>query len=309
MPKISVIIPVYNGAAYIADAIDSLLHQTMDDFEMIIVDDGSNDTTRSIIEQYREKHQNKIVYDYQEHSGVSKARNTGFRHAKGKYIAFLDSDDILFEEALSLRSRVLDTMTEVGVVFSDYIMDTDLKPVLSTRGFLEFFDTAVKKVEDRVYIFDPQYYYKFHSFSPFAICTNAIMLRSSVMRKFREDVSIAEDHDLWWYLVKRNTVAYVDFPLSCYRRSLSTLTRNEEMYYFDTIKVLKEMYQNEEDATTKRFIKIKIADKFFWLSCFYAKNRRRFLSIAYALKSILYTFNIKAIFLIIKQLLLLPINK
>ena len=90
MPEISVIIPTFNYGKYIERAIDSILTQTYQDFEIIVVDDGSTDNTKEII---RSKKSDKIRYFYQENKGAPAARNKGIVESKGKYIAFLDADD------------------------------------------------------------------------------------------------------------------------------------------------------------------------------------------------------------------------
>lgn len=92
MAKVSVIVPVYNVEAYIKKCLDSLVNQTLKDIEIIIVDDGSTDKSASIIKEYEQKHSN-IKYYKKENGGLSDARNYGLQYARGKYVAFLDSDD------------------------------------------------------------------------------------------------------------------------------------------------------------------------------------------------------------------------
>ena len=93
MPKVSVIVPVYNVEKYIGKCLDSLVSQTLQDIEIIIVNDGSKDESERIIEQYRSKYADKITYVKKENGGLSDARNYGMKYATGDYIAFLDSDD------------------------------------------------------------------------------------------------------------------------------------------------------------------------------------------------------------------------
>ncbi len=97
MPNVSVIIPTYNRALYVTKAIDSVLAQTYKDYEIIVVDDGSTDNTKNVLEPYL----GRINYMYQENAGVSAARNTGIKSAKGQWIAFLDSDDEWLPEKLA----------------------------------------------------------------------------------------------------------------------------------------------------------------------------------------------------------------
>lgn len=98
MPKVSIIIPTYNSAKYIHDAIESVLNQTYQDFEIIVMDDGSIDNTKKVLRSYIES--KKIRYFYQKNKGPSAARNKGIREAKGEYIAFLGADDIWHKKKL-----------------------------------------------------------------------------------------------------------------------------------------------------------------------------------------------------------------
>lgn len=97
---ISIIIPVYNSEATIERAIESVLNQSYKNYEIIIIDDGSNDDTKVKIEKFLKENRN-IRYFYKKNEGVSKARNDGIRKSNGKYITFLDSDDIYCENYLS----------------------------------------------------------------------------------------------------------------------------------------------------------------------------------------------------------------
>ena len=92
MPKVSVIVPVYNVEEYLERCLDSLVNQTLKDIEIIIVNDGSTDGSKEIIQKYLNKYKN-IVYLEKENGGLSSARNYGIPYAKGEYIGFVDSDD------------------------------------------------------------------------------------------------------------------------------------------------------------------------------------------------------------------------
>ncbi len=96
MPTISVIIPTYNGARYIRQAIDSVLAQSYSDYEIIVVDDGSTDNTAEILWPYGDR----ITYLYQSNQKLPTARNNGITASKGKYLAFLDSDDLFLPDKL-----------------------------------------------------------------------------------------------------------------------------------------------------------------------------------------------------------------
>ena len=102
-PKVSVIIPVYNSSEYIRHCLDSLLSQTLEDIEILCVDDGSTDDSLSILEEYSRKDERVRVLT-QENAGAGAARNHGLREARGKYLSFLDSDDY-FEPDMLEKAR------------------------------------------------------------------------------------------------------------------------------------------------------------------------------------------------------------
>lgn len=127
IPKVSVIIPTYNRAHFIAQAVESVLMQTYQDFELIIIDDGSTDNTKEVLESYRDR----LHYFYQENQGRSVARNRGIELAKGEYIAFLDSDDLWLPNKLSRQVPILETSDLDIVLVHGYkqVVDTHLSPV------------------------------------------------------------------------------------------------------------------------------------------------------------------------------------
>ena len=116
IPRVSVIIPVYNNAQYLPQAIASVLAQTYTDYEIIVIDDGSTDNIAEAIAPYL----NQIRYVKQSNQGVSKARNRGLNLARGKLIAFLDADDIFLPQKLAYQVRIFDDQPEVGIVNSGF---------------------------------------------------------------------------------------------------------------------------------------------------------------------------------------------
>jgi len=120
--KISVIMAVYNGGEYLADAVESILNQTYMDFEFIIVNDGSTDYTREILERYNDK-RIKVI-NCEVNGGVAKARNIGIRHASGQYIAVMDADDISLPERLSKQLPFMERNPDIAVLGTAcYVID------------------------------------------------------------------------------------------------------------------------------------------------------------------------------------------
>ena len=114
-PRVSVIIPTYNRAKFLLDAIESVLNQTYPNVEIIVIDDGSTDNTKEVLKPF----DGKIRYLSSNHSGVAHARNLGMRAASGKYIAFLDSDDMYLPYKLSLQVDFIEKHPAIGMVCSD----------------------------------------------------------------------------------------------------------------------------------------------------------------------------------------------
>lgn len=101
MPKISIIVPIYNKKKYLRECIDSILSQSFNDFELILIDDGSKDSSWTIIQEYA-VHDNRIVPFRQANAGVSAARNAGLDRAQGKWICFVDADDYLPKDGIQI---------------------------------------------------------------------------------------------------------------------------------------------------------------------------------------------------------------
>ena len=132
---ISVIIPVYNRARYIKECLESALSQTCKDFEIILVDDGSTDNLKEVIEPYM----SKIRYIYKENGGAASARNAGLRNAGGEYIAWLDSDDKWLPFKLELQVKILEKLPNAGFIYSDFSCFSDKKGKISDSYLREYF--------------------------------------------------------------------------------------------------------------------------------------------------------------------------
>ena len=104
-PKVSVIIPVYNSEKYIEKCINSVLEQDYQEFELILINDGSKDGSLKILERYKEKYKEKIVLVNQENCGVSKTRNKAIQMANGKYIMFIDNDDFIDKDYVKVKQE------------------------------------------------------------------------------------------------------------------------------------------------------------------------------------------------------------
>ena len=128
---ISVIIPAYNHAKYLSEAIQSVLNQTYQNFEILIVDDGSTDNTRQVVQNYTDQ---RIKYIYQENRGLAASRNAGLRVTQGEYVAFLDADDIFLPHKLEVQLDWFEAHPSCGMVFSGfYFMNDRGEPIKPFR--------------------------------------------------------------------------------------------------------------------------------------------------------------------------------
>ena len=136
MPEISVIVPLYNAIKYLQEAIDSVLSQTFQDFEIIVIDDCSTDGSWELAQRFYGEHEKVSLYRHERNMTAGGARNTGLEHAQGKYIAFLDSDDLYMPEALATMHRAAEQYS-AEVVHSPgcLIPQGDQEQVSTTDGF------------------------------------------------------------------------------------------------------------------------------------------------------------------------------
>ncbi len=133
MPEVTVVLPTFNRADMILDAIRSVQAQTFQDWEIVVVDDGSTDNTREIIQALADP---RIRYVYQENKGLPGARNTGIRNARAELIAFLDSDDAFLPEKLSWQVNMMKTQSDLGLVAGDvFFTDAHLTPLFEARAW------------------------------------------------------------------------------------------------------------------------------------------------------------------------------
>ncbi|MDJ0518784.1 MAG: glycosyltransferase, partial [Trichodesmium sp. MO_231.B1] len=116
VPRVSVIIATYNNGHYILEAIASIFNQTYRSYEIIVIDDGSTDNTRQVLEPYLDK----LRYVYQENKGVSHARNLGLEMARGEFISFLDADDFFLRDKLAKQVAIFDARPSLGIVHSGW---------------------------------------------------------------------------------------------------------------------------------------------------------------------------------------------
>lgn len=190
--SVAVIIPCYNRAALLARAVDSVLAQTTPPDEIIVVDDGSTDTTASLI---RTRYGAKVQYIHQVNTGVSAARNNGIRAAHADWLTFLDSDDEWLPEKLDQQWRVIQSEPHCWIVHGDEIWIRDGHRV----------NPMAKHAKCGGMIYQ-------HCLPLCAISPSAVMIHREVFTAiglFDESLPVCEDYDLWLRITARYPVHYI----------------------------------------------------------------------------------------------------
>ena len=211
MPRISCLMPVYNCERYVGEAINSVLSQTLQDFELIVVDDGSTDGTREVIDAYQ-KRDSRIVVFPQPNGGIVSALNAGLRECKGDYVARMDGDDICLPNRFALQARYLDQNPHCVCVGGSYI-------AIDEKG-----------VKYDIFRYSRN---RFTSFDVFPVrvaltCHPLAMLRKEtleVLGGYRKTFPHAEDLDLFLRIADFGRVDNPDEVLLYYRSHPGNLSR------------------------------------------------------------------------------------
>lgn len=230
LPKVSVIVPVYNVEDYLNECIDSLINQTLDDIEIICVDDGSTDSSAEILRGYEDERIKIITH---ENGGLSVARNTGLEHVSGEYIYFIDSDDILCENALEIMYNTSQEKSLDMLIFKLINFDDDTKEKFSSPYYdMEFLkesvgDDVFSHSDVAEYIFD------------IAVTIQSKFFRKDLIGDLRFiEGYIFEDNPFFietFFKAKR--VYFLDEYLYLKRSRLESITSTHNDKFFDIIPI------------------------------------------------------------------------
>lgn len=213
---VSVIIPTYNRAHLVGRAIQSVLNQTYQDFELIIVDDGSTDNTDDIIKEFQKKDKRIKYIRHEKNKGGSAARNSGIKVSRGEYIAFLDSDDEWFIEKLKRQMKFFKNASpEVSVVYTGFIYKDELGG-----------NTCKQYIpKKRCYIYED------------ILAENCVGTTSTVLIKrkcfekveiFDENLPSCQDWEMWIRIAKEYQFDFIEDPLVTYHIHKSRISTDLE---------------------------------------------------------------------------------
>ncbi|TWJ19371.1 glycosyltransferase family 2 protein [Geobacter argillaceus] len=210
-PLVSVIIPTYNRAALLQEALQSIVGQTFADYEVLIVDDGSTDSTREVAARFPA---DRFIYMHQEHQGRSAARNRALAATRGRYVAFLDSDDLFTADKLERQVEILEAHPDYGMVYTAArVIDEQGRELFSPYATNS--GTPYYRATESGFIYDRIAYYL-----PLTILLPTVMVRSSILQSvggFDERLDRFEDTDLWRRIAKVAGIFALDVPLTTIR--------------------------------------------------------------------------------------------
>ena len=209
--SVSVVIPVYNNEPYIAAAVQSVLCQTRQPDEVIVVDDGSTDGTAEVLKSYRDR----IKYVYQRNRGEPAARNRGICEAASEHVAFLDGDDLWCANKLELQMKYLDRHPECALVYSD--MST-----FDENGVID------ASVNSRFGISPPSGRIFAALFERSLFGSGSVVFRKKCIDKvgyFDEALLVGSDYEMWLRISRHFDMGAVDQPLLSYRHHATMSTR------------------------------------------------------------------------------------
>jgi len=255
LPLISIITPTYNRADFLGQAIDSVLAQTYQRFELLIVDDGSTDSTRELVEAYNDE---RISYRYQENQGQSVARNLALSIARGDFVCFLDSDNAWFADKLEKSLKAFAEYPDVDVVYGDCVIINEKNEEVSRKNMRRYSG----------YI------------APLMLKDNFISMNTTMTRrKCFEEMGglggkrrVADDYDLWLRFSARYQFYHLP-EFFAYYRVMDDQISSDKVRRFETNEaIILDFLKAYPDAVTP-----KQADE--GLCVFYTRKARYFASV------------------------------
>lgn len=247
IPDISIIVTCYNQETFLNETLDSVFRQTFPDWECLIIDDGSSDNSKQIAEKWCERDK-RFKYYFQENTGVSGARNTGIQQSKGRFIQFLDGDDLLLKDKLDASSELFEQNSISDIVITDFKIYDERVSIyknsycnLRTEHF-NFKNILLRWDED------------------FSIPIHCALFKKKLFADFQfpKTLKAKEDWFMWVVIFKNHPkVKYLEKELVIYRAHSKSISRSTDMKH-DHLKALEflkmELSHEDYEILLKRFI-------------------------------------------------------
>lgn len=268
--KFSIILPTYNRANLISKAIRSVVYQTYQNWELIVVDDGSTDNTKKVVEEFV-RADNRIIYLSQKNKERSAARNNGIKSAVGEFICFLDSDDLYYKTHLEeFKKFITESKFQKGLYFSG----------------LSYGKYCNEKEEYNLSYSNNIEFVLINTIGTPRACISKELLKENL---FNENIRISEDKELWVRILKNN-------PLFYHRqKTFIEIEHNERSVNlgseFENLKILRFIISNNKKLIRRKYKKLVISAAYFNISKRQIKNGKLSKAFYYILLSLF--FNLK----------------
>jgi glycosyltransferase involved in cell wall biosynthesis len=252
--KVSIIVPTYNREKFIKRALDSVIEQTYQNFEVLVIDDGSTDNTRDVVKSYGER----VCYFYQENKGIAGARNAGIKESSGDYIAFLDSDDYWMHGKLERQTALFREHSEYGLVASccasvrlDGSYREKNRPGKSGWVLKDLFNKNF-------------------------IRTSSAVIKKECLEKvgfFDEELKECEEYDLWLRIAAQYPVGFINESLAVYVDNPEGVSTDSLSGRLFRLKVLEKEYLKKK--IPEKMYNRRIAETCHYIGRHYLKRGNR----------------------------------
>ena len=242
MPTVSVIIHTYNNEKFIAETVESVLNQTYKDYEIIVVDDGSEDGTRDALIPYMQK----IRYHYKENGGIASAKNAGISLSETEFVAFLDHDDLWVPDKLQLQMEHFNENPQIGLVYAKYTSFRDGKE-LRTKPEKGYSGWIFKELLAKSFI-----------------QTSTVVVKRECLDAvgpYDETFSLGDEYDMFLRIAQKFQCGFVDKGLTRYRVHDTNASNNDFLFDNENLGVYKKIYNNftDLDGVEKKILRKRIA--------------------------------------------------
>jgi glycosyltransferase involved in cell wall biosynthesis len=234
MATVDIIIPAFNAARFLPFALESVISQTLDDWQILLVDDGSTDNTAEVVAPFLDRLGSKIRYIKQENRGLPAARNSAIRASTAEFLALLDADDVWLPCRLSESLKILVERPQVGLVYGLITgIDQENRLGITWGGNLS---DADGHIAPQIYMRKVELPCPTISFR--RICVDEIGF-------FDETMRATEDRDLWFRIALRYEVAFVPKVLAYYRLSPNSMSTDPQRMLHAQLKFIRKHYGSE----------------------------------------------------------------
>lgn len=251
--KISIIVPCYNQAQYLDECLQSVIEQTYQNWECIIVNDGSPDNTEEVAKRWLEK-DSRFKYIYKENGGLSSARNAGIDLASGCWVQFLDSDDSIHNDKLKSSIEIINQNPQLKLVVSNFKMFvTNTDQVIDTSSKFNQESLTFENI-------------LFQWGDTFTIPIHCGFFNLKIIRqvKFDESFKAIEDWIMWLgYFRITEKAFFLNLPLAFYRNNQNSMTKNHELILDNLVMAYKHILKSLPSEYSERFVYL-IFDRLNW---------------------------------------------